>query len=169
MRLTEREFQALKAKNPQIKEKVERVYRTPVLREFIPIVGDEKAILEDAIQSAFFSWVLHADNRALMPKLDLVYAIPNGSNKSKTQRGLFQATGLRSGVPDIHIAHSKKPFFSFYIEVKRWKEFNTKNHGCSDSQLAWHERLRNAGHRVEVLWSVSKMIRETREYLGYVK
>jgi len=102
-----------------------------------------------------------------MPEIDLIYAIPNGSNKSQAQAVIFQATGLRSGVPDIHIPVSRKPFFSFYIELKTWKAYNTKNHGCSPNQLIWHEKLRKQGNRVDVHWSVSETIQITKQYLGY--
>lgn len=164
--MTERELQELKAKNPALKERIERVeFRTPVRREFIPVVGDEKALVEDAIQAGVFSWILHPDNRALMPELDLIYAIPNGGKRTKFEAHLFQQTGVRRGIPDIHVAVSRKPFFSLYIELKTWKRFNTKHHGCSPEQLAWHERLRFAGHKVIVSWSVSDTINKIKEYL----
>lgn len=149
----------------QIRKKIFRTISNP--KEFIPVIGDYKKMREDAIQACYFEWVLHEENRLLMPELDLIYAIPNGSNKSKTERWLHQVTGLRSGVPDVHIAVSRKHFFGFYIEFKTWNKFRTKNQGCSESQLEWHERLRKFGHKVDVLVDPIEAINQTKLYLGY--
>lgn len=170
MAISEKEFAEILSKNPALKAKVERqMFSRPktAIREFIPQTRDEKELLETEIQSAYFTWVLHPNNVLLMPELNCIYAIPNGSYKTKTERYKMQCEGLRSGVPDIHIAVSRKPYFSFYIECKRYKEFRKANHNCSDNQLLWHSRLKEQGHKVEVLWSVTGMIKETKLYLGY--
>ena len=46
------------------------------------------------------------------------FAVPNGSNKSKTARGIFKAEGLKSGVPDMACFLPKKIVF---VEMKRRK------------------------------------------------
>lgn len=168
-RLSEKELAELLSKNPKLKTKVAeksfKAQRTAI--EIVPQVRNEKELLENEIQTAYFAWVLEPSNIELMPELDLIYAIPNGSNKSKTERWLHQQTGLRSGVPDIHVPVSRKPFFSLYIEVKRYKAFQLKNHDCSANQLLWHEKLRKQGHKVIVEYSLAELIRLTKEYLGY--
>lgn len=168
-RMTEKAYAELLCKYPRLRE-ADRLARQKVktVKEFIPVVGDEKKLLEDAIQAAYFEFCLHPDNLLLMPELDCIYAVPNAAKRSKLNGWIMKLTGTREGVPDVHIPVSRKPFFSFYIEFKTWKAFNSKNHGCSPAQLAWHEKLRKQGHRVEIYWSVSEAIRLTKEYLGYV-
>lgn len=137
-------------------------------KEFVPVVGDEKVLSEQQIQAAYFSWVLHPDNLYLFPLLKLIFAIPNGTNKNPYQRKLHREAGLISGVPDLQIAVSRKPYFGMFIEIKTFKAFKMKNHNCSETQLDWHERLRGQGYKILVGWSVKELIRETKDYLGYL-
>jgi hypothetical protein len=100
------------------------------------------------------------------------YSVPNGSNKvSDFLRKLFKKTGLKKGVPDLHIPEPiyQKPcvdritvppgqstaillFLSLYVEVKMPGKYPDKE------QKAWHEKLRKLGHRVEVVRSVDEVI-----------
>lgn len=80
------------------------------------------------------------------------YSVPNGTYKSKRDRKKFKATGLKSGVPDLHIPspiyepfNGPLAFLSLYIE--------TKVHGkyASQKQRKWHTALRAEGHLVEIV------------------
>jgi len=143
-----------------------KIQRAMPQKEWIPIVRDEKELLEKAVQAYVFEWIHNADNQLLIPELASIYAIPNGSHKTKTEQWLHKITGLQPGVPDLHIPIARKGFHSFYIEVKRWKVYEKeKNHGCSENQMIWIDRLRKLGNRVEVMWSVSGIIKSIRDYL----
>lgn len=85
------------------------------------------------------------------------YSIPNGTNKASfVARNLFKATGLKSGVPDLHIPEpftvGGKTFHSLYIEVKTPK----KTSKVSELQELWMLRLRKLGHWVEVVRSIEE-------------
>jgi hypothetical protein len=102
------------------------------------------------------------------------YSIPNGVNKqSKFIQWLFKVTGLKPGVPDLHIPQpvfgkdgetnlfgevitkgSLMPslkYLSLYIETK------TKTGVVSAEQKKWHTVLRQIGHRVEVVRSTEAL------------
>lgn len=59
----------------------------------------------------------------LYPALQMLYAIPNGSYKSKQSARKFAAEGLKSGVPDIclPVPSADGQYHSLYIELKRQK------------------------------------------------
>lgn len=160
LRLTEAEYLELQ------KSRTSRIIRPSEVQEWIPIVRDEKELLEDAIQAYLIEWADNPDNQYLYPGLDMVYAIPNGSNRGKVEAWKHKLCGLRSGIPDLHLPVSRKPFFSLYIELKNYKAFQRKGHSLSDEQNKWIEKLRKQGHRVEVLWSLSEAMQMVREYLG---
>jgi hypothetical protein len=161
LRLTEAEYFALQSKN-----RISRIIQSASVKEWIPQVQDEKALLEDAIQGHLFSWIRHLDNQFLFPGLDVIYAIPNGSKRSKFQGALLKATGMESGIPDVHIPVSRKPFYSLYIELKTFTAYQKTNHSLSENQQIWIEKLRKQGHRVEVIWSLTEAIQTIRDYLG---
>lgn len=159
--MSEQDYLAFLAKRNQ-----DKFARAMPKKEWIPIIRDEKELLEKAVQAYVFEWIHNADNQLLIPDLASIYAIPNGSNKSKTERWLHQVTGLQPGVPDLHIPVARKGFHSFYIEVKRWQVYEKeKNHGCSEQHMQWIDRLRKLSNRVEVMWSVSGIIKNIRDYL----
>ena len=121
---------------------------------------------EDCIQYDFFAWV--NTYKVRFWQLDLIFAIPNGSNISKTQRAVMQATGLRSGVPDVCV-----PIFrldrSELIDkacIALWIEFKSDAGKLSSAQKEWKEKLELAGHRVEIHRSWITAANVVIEYLN---
>lgn len=121
---------------------------------------------EDEIQASFFEWV--DENKERYPVLDLFYAIPNGSNKSKVLRWVMKLTGLRSGVPDVHL-----PYPRAYVGVTGtifyaglWIEFKRPGERPSSNQKVWILKLKNAKHRVEVCTSWHDAANVVIDYLG---
>ena len=112
---------------------------------------------ENEIQAAFFRWVDLTANRH--PSLRLVYAVPNGSHKSPAARGLFQRTGLRPGVPDIHVPIPMGRHCGLWLEMK------AKRGQLSEAQKGWIERLELVGHRVEVVRSWTDAANAVIDYL----
>lgn len=112
---------------------------------------------ENEIQMAFFQWLAFHEKKH--PELSLFYAIPNGTNKSYTARMVHQATGLKSGVPDVHLPIANGFYNGLYIE------FKAKRGVVSDKQQEWHERLRNVGHRVEIIRSWTDAANLVIDYL----
>jgi hypothetical protein len=88
------------------------------------------------------------------------YSVPNGAYKSKRDRKKFKATGLKRGVPDLHIPipmyndhpalrtpvmGGKLAYLSLYIETKQPGKY------AEPKQKEWHAKLREQGHRVEII------------------
>lgn len=113
---------------------------------------------ENQIQTAFFDWVRVHEKQ--FPELALCYAVPNGSYKSFTARMVHQATGLRSGVPDVHLPIADR------INIGLWIEFKSKTGKVSPTQKAWCERLLVRGHRVEICRSWIDAANIVIEYLN---
>jgi hypothetical protein len=69
-----------------------------------------------------------------------IFAIPNGSQRSRTTGAKLKAEGVSAGVPDLFI-----PAFSLWIEMKR-----SEGGSVSAEQRDWHTYLRSIGHTVLV-------------------
>lgn len=104
--------------------------------------------------------------RSLLPGA-LVIHVPNGRNAGSARMGGFwNGQGVVSGVPDILVF---KPSWDFIIDD--WH--NTRFLGLaielkvwpgkpSIEQLAVHEKLREAGWRVEVCYSINEVERAVK-------
>ncbi len=109
-------------------------------------------------QVAFFNLL----SRVNHPAAFLAYAVPNqavAKFKSKAMRVRFWAEGVRGGIPDLHIAYPSQGFHGLWIEMKRPGE------KPRPEQVAWHERLREAGHKVEVCFSCKEAFKIFCDYL----
>ena len=116
---------------------------------------------EDWIQANFIAWVDR--NKTAHPKLDLIYSVPNGANKSKMARWVMGLTGLRSGVPDLHLPY---PFHSPTISYNGlWIEFKVPKGVTSPNQKLWHEKLRRAEHLVVICTSWKQAANTVIDYL----
>ena len=96
-------------------------------------------------QVRIFRWAdLYSDQ---FPALRMLFAIPNGSYKSKQSARKFAAEGLKSGVPDIclPVPSADGQYHALYIELK-------KQHGgkVSDAQMAWIGSLQFYGNMATV-------------------
>ena len=108
--------------------------------------------LEHDEQVAFIQW---CDYKHIK-----VFAIPNGSNKSKAAQRKFKAEGLRAGIPDLFIPIVSKKYAGLFVEMKRKKGSVT-----SDIQKWWIELLNIQGYKAEIAKGCDEAIRITEEYL----
>ena len=120
--------------------------------DYIPSEPDE--------QVAIFSWADTLRNR--YPALQMMYAIPNGSYKSKMSARKFAAEGLKSGVPDIclPVPSADGQYHSLYIELKR-----RKGGKLSDTQRQWIGSLQFYGNRAHVAKGADEAIDIIKDYL----
>ena len=88
-----------------------------------------------------------------------VFAIPNGSNKSRTAQKNFKAEGLRPGVPDIMIPVPSKKYHGLFVEMKRVKGSNT-----SDEQVEWIALLNKQGYKAVICKGAAVAISEIEDY-----
>jgi hypothetical protein len=80
------------------------------------------------------------------PELALLYAIPNGGQRSRATAGKLRAEGVRPGVPDLCLPVSRGGFHGLYIELK------TKRNRPTPEQTAWLDALEAGGYAVRVCW-----------------
>lgn len=69
-----------------------------------------------------------------------IFAIPNGSQRSRTTGAKLKAEGVSAGVPDLFV-----PAWCLWIEMKR-----AEGGSVSAEQRDWHAYLRSVGHTVLV-------------------
>ena len=110
---------------------------------------------EDTEQICLFRWAALQSSK--YPELALMYHIPNGGKRSKSEAARFRTMGVKAGVPDIFLPVKRSghwltgpsdmiaPYNCLYIELKR-------QHGgtVSPAQKTWIAALRKAGYAVEV-------------------
>lgn len=113
---------------------------------------------EHLSQAALFRWAGYQTKR--LPELSLLFAIPNGGMRSKATAAKLKAEGVKPGVPDICLPVARGEYHSLWIEMKAGRNRPTP------SQVAWHMRLSQEGHRVIVCWSWEAAKDAIEEYLG---
>lgn len=140
---------------------------------------------EHTEQVFLFQWA--AAKEGQIPQLANLYAVPNGSYKSKAQAGRFRAEGLKAGVPDVCLAvariadvgpapHEGGVVVSFdgksiplYVNVygSLYIEMKAPDKHPRPDQRAWADRLEAQGMRVvRRCTSWQDAARHCLEYLG---
>ena len=110
---------------------------------------------EDVEQICLFRWANAQQGK--YPELALMYHVPNGGKRSKSEAARFRAMGVKAGVPDIFLPVKRSghwltipadliaPYNGLYIELKR-----QRGGTVSAAQKQWISDLREAGYAVEV-------------------
>lgn len=96
-------------------------------------------LTESQQQQLLFEWAALAAGR--WPELALMYHIPNGGSRSKSEAGRFRAEGVKAGVPDICLPVARGGYHGLYIELKR-----VKGGRVSTAQQGWIAALRDQGY-----------------------
>ena len=108
-------------------------------------------------QAAFFAQAAYL---LTQEQYELLYAIPNGTNKSLTARMKFQAEGLKAGIPDVSFDYPASGYHGLRIEFKRRKKSKT-----SDEQKRKIELLNKHGYKAVVCYGCDEAIEVLTEYL----
>lgn len=114
---------------------------------------------EDAIQVEIVQWARKEELRR--KELSLLYHIPNGGARSRSQGMKFKALGVRPGVPDLYLPVARGGYFGLWLEVK-----DGDKGVVSDVQKLWHARLKEEGHCVGVIRTVKEGIDALTAYLN---
>lgn len=129
--------------------------------------------LEDGHQTALFAELATGiANGSLNPKLRLAYAIPNGGKRGDSERsrmiagGKLKATGVKAGVPDIHLPVACRGYHSLYIELKRPKSDRGRAGTVQEVQNQWHKDLREEGHYVVTCYGWEPALKILCDYLA---
>jgi len=113
---------------------------------------------EEQEQMAVMRWAaLMTDTH---PELSLLHAIPNGARTSMSVAKRLKATGLRAGVPDLHLPVAREVYHGLWLELKR--QLGGK---VSPEQHWWHEALAEQRHCVRVCRGAEEAIRAITDYL----
>lgn len=96
-------------------------------------------LTESQEQQLLFEWAALSAGR--WPELALMYHIPNGGSRSKSEAGRFRAEGVKAGVPDICLPVARGGYHGLYIELKR-----VKGGRVSPAQQGWIAALRDQGY-----------------------
>lgn len=115
--------------------------------------------LEDEEQATLLSWCRMMSWR--WPELDLLFHIPNGGARRKSEAARFKALGVKPGVPDLFLSVPRGEYHGLYIEMKRLRDGRV-----SKDQKTWIAALRAQGYRVEVCKGWKAAADVIREYLG---
>lgn len=120
---------------------------------------------EDGHQAALFCWAALASVRSRYPQLALMFAIPNGGQRSKATAGRLKATGVKAGVPDVFLPVSRGDFCGLFIELKRPKSDTKRKGVISDVQTKWHDGLSAQGYRVVTCYGYLSAVTQITDYL----
>ena len=96
-------------------------------------------LTESQEQQLLFEWAALSAGR--WPELALMYHIPNGGSRSKSEAGRFRAEGVKAGVPDICLPVARGGYYGLYIELKR-----VKGGRVSPAQQGWISALISQGY-----------------------
>lgn len=104
----------------------------------------KSTISEHKEQRYLFDW---AEKQAFAyPLLRMMYAIPNGSLRTKKGAAILKAEGVKSGVPDVCLPVANRFYHGLYIEMKR----SDGGDGGSDNQWKWIDQLNAQGYMAVV-------------------
>lgn len=90
----------------------------------------------------------------------LIYAIPNGGQRSIAVAKKLKAEGATAGIPDLHIPFPCKGYASLYIEMK-----NGNKGRLSERQEIAREKLQALGNKVVVCRTFEDFEKAVKEYV----
>lgn len=74
------------------------------------------------------------------PELSLIYHIPNGGQRNKSEAARLKRAGVKRGVPDLCLPVPRKNYHGLYIEMKYG------NGRTSKEQKEWIQQLNKNGY-----------------------
>ncbi len=96
-----------------------------------------KTHIKSSIQKNCVTWF-----RLQYPKLaTLLFAVPNGGARNKTEAGILKGEGVTAGVSDLILLFPNSEHHALCIEMK------TPTGTQQDSQKAWQKRVEAAGYK----------------------
>ena len=116
---------------------------------------EAKRLTEHDHQVKLMQWChRHNDERA-----SLIFAIPNGGLRSKSQAAKLKMEGVKAGIPDLFLPVASRGYYGLFIELKR------PNGKTSPKQKEWMHKLREEGYRVELCYGHEEAQAVISDYL----
>ena len=112
---------------------------------------------EEEEQTVVMHWATMAAGR--WPELRLLFHIPNGGKRSKSEAVRFRAAGVRSGVPDLFLPCSRGGFHGLWIEMK------AMGGRVSREQERWQTELLGQGYMCAVCYGADAAIETIEKYM----
>lgn len=109
---------------------------------------------EHRLQCACVRWFRYAYPHHLL------YAVPNGGQRSVATAARLKAEGVLAGVPDLFLSAARGGFHGLYIEMKDGRKGRV-----SESQRGVMERLTAEGYLCAVCRSFDEFRSTVEEYL----
>lgn len=112
---------------------------------------------EEEEQTAVMHWAAMAAGR--WPELRLLFHIPNGGKRLKTEAARFRAAGVRSGVPDLFLPCARGGYHGLWIEMK------AVGGRVSREQERWQTELLGQGYMCAVCYGADAAITTIEKYM----
>lgn len=112
---------------------------------------------EEQEQVAVMHWAAMMAGR--WPELRMLFHVPNGGKRSKTEAARFRAAGVRSGVPDLFLPCARGGYHGMWIEMK------AVGGRVSAEQARWLRELQAAGYLCRVCYGAGAAIAELERYM----
>lgn len=113
-----------------------------------------KKYTEHQIQKSVMTWASY------IPELRLLFAIPNGGFRTKSEAGRFKAEGVKAGVPDLFLPVARHQYHGLFLEMK------TVHGKVRPNQREWHEKLIEQGYKVSVCHSFDEAQKTLTQYIS---
>lgn len=108
---------------------------------------------EDALQASCMQW------HSIQYPNDMIFSVPNGSNKSWAQRIVMKKTGLRSGVWDLFLPEPRGTYHGLFMELK------TKPKKLSPEQVIFGDAVSSLGYKtVGPIYTFEQYVEAVKEY-----
>ena len=119
---------------------------------------NQKTKTEHQEQCSLFAFT--RKHSAMIPQLNMLFAIPNGGKRDKMQKIWMWQEGLEAGVLDMMLAVAKQGFHGLFLEMQ------VKPNKLTDDQKKWKANLEAQGYKCEVAWTSEEAITIILKYLG---
>lgn len=112
---------------------------------------------EEQEQTVVMHWAAMMAGR--WPELGLLFHIPNGGKRLKTEAARFRAAGVRSGVPDLFLPCGRGGYHGLWIEMK------AIGGRVSREQEQWRKDLLEQGYMCVVCYGATAAIETIEKYM----
>lgn len=116
--------------------------------------------LEHAEQAALFRWAAMAARQE--PRLQLLFAVPNGLRTDIGAAVKMKQAGMKRGVPDVVLPVPSRDYHGCFVELKRRDGVPSD---LSPEQAWWIERLTEAGYKAAVAFGWAEAVAILTDYL----
>ena len=127
-------------------------------REKFTVNGIRMIPTEEEEQTALISWAKLSEGR--FPVLSLLYHIPNGGKRSKSEAARFRAMGVKAGVSDLFLPCARGGYHGLYVEMK------ALDGRPSAEQVKFAEAVRQEGYKCVFCYGAEEAEREIVRYLS---